>query len=102
MTNNEILERVRKIKDYKQAIKSFEEEIKAAESELKEMMDSKGTSEYCIDVFTIHYTPVENKRFAVLLSKRRTNSFMSSTAKQPFQSVFQLHNEPVNCSLLQV
>ena len=63
MTNNEILERVRKIKDYKQAIKSFEEEIKVAESELKEMMDSKGTSEYCIDVFTIHYTPVENKRF---------------------------------------
>ncbi len=63
MTDAEILEKVRMIKDYKQAVKQFQDELKAAEKQLRDMMDEKGVSEYCVDVFTIHYSDVETERF---------------------------------------
>lgn len=63
MTDTEILEKVRMIKDYKQAIKQFQDELEAAENQLRDMMNEKGVSEYCVDVFTIHYSDVETERF---------------------------------------
>lgn len=63
MTNKEILEKVRMIKEYKQTIKQFQDELKEAENSLKAMMDEKGVEEYCVDVFTLRYIPVETERF---------------------------------------
>lgn len=63
MTSTEILEKVRMIKEYKQAIKQFQDEVKEAENALKSMMEENGTEEYCIDIFTIRYVPVATERF---------------------------------------
>ena len=59
----EFLEKIRTIKELEQQKKQAEESIDELKEEIKAYMDKNKTSEFTVDVFTVHYTETETERF---------------------------------------
>lgn len=59
----EFLEKIRTIKELEQQKKQADEKIDELKGEIKAYMDKNKTSELTVDVFTVHYTETETKRF---------------------------------------
>ena len=59
----EFLEKIRTIKELEQQKKQADEKIDELKGDIKAYMDKNKTSELTVDVFTVHYTETETKRF---------------------------------------
>lgn len=78
MTDTEILEKVRMIKDYKQAVKQFQDELKAAENQLRDMMEEK---EYQSTALTFSQSTTQTLKLNVStarLLRKHTKTSMNS------------------------
>lgn len=59
----EFAEKIRQIKELEQQKEQADEKIDKLKDEIKAYMDKNKTSELTVDVFTVHYTETETKRF---------------------------------------
>ena len=59
----EFLEKIRTIRELEQQKEQADEKIDELKDEIKAYMDKNKTSELTVDVFTVHYTETEMKRF---------------------------------------
>ncbi|MDE7099003.1 MAG: hypothetical protein K2O60_07640 [Ruminococcus sp.] len=59
----EFLEKIRTIRELEQQKKQADEKIDELKGDIKAYMDKNKTSELTVDVFTVHYTETETKRF---------------------------------------
>ena len=63
MSTNEMLKKVRELKELKAMADELSAEISAIEDEIKAEMDSQNVDEMIIDVFKIRYKTVQSSRF---------------------------------------
>lgn len=63
MTNIEMIDKIKELKELEQYKKEIDSEIESLKDEIKKEMDSLGTDEYKTDLFTVRYKLVKSKRF---------------------------------------
>ena len=63
MTNNELLTKVRELKELQQMFDELTAEIESLKDELKAEMTAEGKDEMTVDVFVLRYKSVSTSRF---------------------------------------
>lgn len=63
MTNNELLTKVRELKELQQMADELTAEIESLKDELKAEMTAEGKDEMTVDVFVLRYKSVSTSRF---------------------------------------
>ena len=63
MTANELLTKVRELKELQQMSDELTAEIESLKDELKAEMTAEGKDEMTVDVFVLRYKPVSTSRF---------------------------------------
>ena len=63
MTNIEMVDKIKELKELEQYKKEIDSEIESIKDEIKKEMDSLGTDEYKTDLFTVRYKLVKSNRF---------------------------------------
>lgn len=59
----EFAAKIRQIKELEQQKKQTEEAISDLKDEIKDFMDRNKTTEFAVDVFTVHWTETTSERF---------------------------------------
>ena len=63
MTNIEMVDKIKELKELEQYKKEIDSEIESLKDEIKKEMDALGTDEYKTDLVTVRYKLVKSKRF---------------------------------------
>ena len=70
MNQQELIEKVRELKELKQMADEIQNEITSIEDNIKAEMTAQNVSELNIDVFKIRWTPVKSNRFDTTAFKK--------------------------------
>ncbi len=81
MNKEDLINKVREIKELKLMIEDLEDEIKSIEDEIKAEMVLKGTQEMVVDIFEIRYTPVVSNRFDTKAFKEKYQDLYNQFTK---------------------
>ena len=81
MTNNELLTKVREMKELQQMADELTTEIESLKDELKAEMTQQNTDELKVDVFTIHYKTVSTSRFDTKTFKAQHSDLYTAYTK---------------------
>ena len=81
MTNNELLTKVREMKELQQMADELTTEIESLKDELKAEMTQQNTDELKVDVFTIRYKTVSTSRFDTKTFKAQHSDLYTAYTK---------------------
>ncbi len=81
MSKEELIIKVREVKELKLMKDELEDEIKSIEDEIKAEMVLKGTQEMVVDIFEIRYTPVVSNRFDTKAFKEKYQDLYNQFTK---------------------
>ncbi len=81
MSKEELIIKVREVKELKLMVDELEHEIKSIEDEIKAEMVLKGTQEMVVDVFEVRYTPVVSNRFDTKTFKEKYQDLYNQFTK---------------------
>ena len=91
MTTNEMLAKIRELKELKTMSAELDKEITALEDEIKQEMNATNKTEMFIDVFVIRYTPVTTNRFDTNKFKTEHNELYKTYLKQTTSKRFSIN-----------
>lgn len=82
MSQNEILSKIRSLKELQALIEEAQAEAEAIKDTLKEHMTAAGTEEMTVDVYKVRYTAVTSSRFDSAAFKRTHADLYGQYQKQ--------------------
>ena len=91
MTTNEMLAKIRELKELKTMSAELDKEISALEDEIKQEMNATGKTEMFIDVFVVRYTSVVTNRFDTTKFKTEHNELYKTYLKQTTSKRFSIN-----------
>lgn len=63
MSRNDMVSKIREVKELKALAAELQDEITALEDEVKAELTAQGTDEMTVDIFTVRYQTVKSNRF---------------------------------------
>lgn len=81
MNKQELVSKVRELKELQQMADELQAEITAIQDELKAEMTAQDVTELQVDVFKVRYTPVKSNRFDTTAFKKVYNDLYNQFLK---------------------
>lgn len=91
MTTNEMLAKIRELKELKTMSAELDKEITVLENEIKQEMNATNKTEVFIDVFVVRYTSVVSNRFDTSKFKTEHSELYKAYLKQTTSKRFSIN-----------
>lgn len=82
MSNNELTEKIRELKQLQALVEEANAEAEAIKDELKALMVENNTEEMTVDVYKVRYTTVKSSRFDSAAFKKTHADLYAQYSKQ--------------------